>query len=171
MGIRKKVLGSTRKSMRPIFATHLAYAALGVVLFVPLMDILGRLLLRFSGQPALADQDIAWFLLTPFGMAALILFAALLIGVLAFEQASLMMIGAGAAQGLRAGNRSQANARAECGIRCLGPGRGTSLCRYRRPDVPGRTHWRHAMYRPALALGMWLAGVRLKRSRCHRRIR
>jgi glycerophosphoryl diester phosphodiesterase len=102
-GIWKKVLASMRKSMRLIFTTHLAYAALGVVLFAPLVSILGRLLLRFSGQPALADQDIAWFLLTPFGMAALILFAALLIGILAFEQASLMLIGAGAVQGLHIG--------------------------------------------------------------------
>ncbi len=98
--IWKDVPGIMRKTIGQIFTTHLAYAALGVLLFAPLVGIVGRLLVHLSGQPALADQDIAYFLLTPFGMVALILFAALLIAIPAFEQASLMMISAGTFQGL-----------------------------------------------------------------------
>jgi glycerophosphoryl diester phosphodiesterase len=92
-----------RKSIGQIFTTHLAYAALGVVLFAPLIGLVGQLLLQLSNQPALADQDIVYFLLTPFGMAALILFAALQITIVTFEQASLMAIGAGTIQGLHIG--------------------------------------------------------------------
>ena len=81
-----------RRSWLQVFVAHLAFTALGVVLFAPLVGLVSQLLLRFSGQPALADQDIAYFLLSPPGMLALMLFAALLIVILAFEQAALMRI-------------------------------------------------------------------------------
>ena len=102
-GVWKEAGGLLWKTGGRIFTTHLAYTVLGVVLFAPLAGILGRLLLLISGQPALADQDIVWFLLTPFGMAALILFSALLVAIAAFEQASLMAVGAGKVQGLHIG--------------------------------------------------------------------
>ena len=86
------VLKCLRQSWQQILVTHLIFMALGVVLFAPLIGFTGRLLLKLSGQTALADQDIAYFLLSPIGMLALILFAALLIGILAFEQAILMRI-------------------------------------------------------------------------------
>ena len=81
-----------------ILATHLAFIALGFVLFTPLLGLTGRLLLRLSGQDALADQDIAWFLLSPIGLFALVFFAGLLIAILAFEQAVLMRIITGVMQ-------------------------------------------------------------------------
>jgi glycerophosphoryl diester phosphodiesterase len=77
-----------------VFVTHLAYTALGIVLFVPLAAIVSRLLLRMSDQPALADQDIAWFLLSPAGITASVILAGLAVGIRGFEQASLMIIGA-----------------------------------------------------------------------------
>ncbi len=86
-----------------IFAVHLAYVALGVILFTPLVGFVGRLLLRLSGQTVLSDQDIVYFLLTPYGIAALILFAALLITIMAFEQASLMIVCGCAMKGLYTG--------------------------------------------------------------------
>ena len=89
-----------RESTGRIFTTHLAYVALGTVLFTPLVGIVGRSLLRLSGQSVLSDFDIAYFLLTPLGMAALILLGALLITILVFEQASLMAISAGSVHGL-----------------------------------------------------------------------
>jgi glycerophosphoryl diester phosphodiesterase len=82
-----------------VFTTHLAYSALGIILFTPLVAIISRLLLGMSGQPALADQDIAWFLLSPAGITALVILAGLFIAILGFEQASLMVIGAGNLQG------------------------------------------------------------------------
>jgi glycerophosphoryl diester phosphodiesterase len=90
-----------RKSWQQVLTIHVAYTALGFVLFTPLIGFTGRLLLGLSGESALADQDIAYFLLSPFGMVALIVFAALLIGILAFEQAALMRIAIGVMQDQR----------------------------------------------------------------------
>ncbi|HBE92676.1 MAG TPA: glycerophosphodiester phosphodiesterase [Gammaproteobacteria bacterium] len=92
-----------RNSWQQVLVTHLAYTAVGVVLFTPLIGFTGRLLLRLSGQTALADQDIAYFLLSPFGMFALIIFAALLIGILAYEQAALMRVAIGVMHQQRVG--------------------------------------------------------------------
>ena len=92
-----------RRSWREIFGIHLAFTALGIVLFAPLIGLTGRLLLRLSGQPALADQDIAYFLLSPLGIAALIVFAALLIVILALEMAALMWTAAHVMKGRRIG--------------------------------------------------------------------
>ena len=98
--IWKKVFRIMRENTGRIFSTHLAYVALGTLLFTPLVGIVGRFLLSLSGQSMLSDFDIAYFLLTPLGMAALILLAALLITILVFEQASLMAISGGSVQGL-----------------------------------------------------------------------
>lgn len=92
-------LGNLRQSWQQILVTHFAFTALGVVLFTPLIGLIGRLLLKLSGQTALADQDIAYFLLSPLGMIALIVFSALLIGILAFEQAAMMRIAASVMHG------------------------------------------------------------------------
>jgi glycerophosphoryl diester phosphodiesterase len=101
--IWREALGILRKNIAQIFTTHLAYIALGVILFAPLVGMLGHLLLHLSGKTALSDLDIAWFLLSPPGMVALILMAALLIAILAFEQASLMAISTGSVRGLHIG--------------------------------------------------------------------
>lgn len=85
-------LGYLRQSWQQVLIIHLSFTALTFVLFAPLIGFTGRLLLGLSGQPALSDQDIAYFLLSPIGMLALILFAALLMGVLTFEQTALMRI-------------------------------------------------------------------------------
>jgi len=92
-------LGNLRQSWQQILVTHFAFTALGLVLFAPLIGLIGRLLLKLSGQTALADQDIAYFLLSPLGMFALIVFSALLIGILAFEQAAMMRIAASVVRG------------------------------------------------------------------------
>ena len=80
-------------SQRQIFVAHIAYAGLGIIVLFPLLGLFGRLLIRFSGEPALSDHDILYFVLTPFGAAAFVVLAALLIFILAFEQATLMTIG------------------------------------------------------------------------------
>jgi len=99
----KDVSRVLRKSLGQIFTAHLAYVALGMALFTPLVGIIGRFLLSLSGQSALSDLDIAYFFLTPIGMVAVILFVALLITILVFELASLMAVSAGSVQGLHIG--------------------------------------------------------------------
>ena len=98
-----RVQDNLKSCWQQLLFAHLAFTALGVVIFTPLVAFTGRLLLRLSGQPALADQDIAYFFLSPLGFVALILFAALLIGILAFEQAALMRIAISVMHGQRTG--------------------------------------------------------------------
>jgi len=88
-----------------VFATHCVYSVLGFVLFAPLLSLVGWLLLKLADEPAISDQDIAWFLLSLPGMLALILFATLLVTILGFELATLMTLGAGTLHGRRLGRR------------------------------------------------------------------
>jgi len=104
--IWKSALQRLRQDWKPVFTTHLAYSTLGVILFTPLFALTSRLLLSLSDQPALADQDIAWFLLSPPGIIALVLLAGLAITVMGFEQASLMTMASGHVQGLHIGTLS-----------------------------------------------------------------
>ncbi|NNK93707.1 MAG: glycerophosphodiester phosphodiesterase [Desulfobacterales bacterium] len=86
------------KSLGRIFLIHLVYIALGILLFAPLFGVLTRLILYFAGRPMIADIDILFFLLSPLGMASLILFGALFIAISIFEQASMMILCAATAQ-------------------------------------------------------------------------
>ncbi|MBK1632493.1 hypothetical protein CKO31_17445 [Thiohalocapsa halophila] len=86
---------------RGMLAVNAVYAVLGLVLLAPLPGIVFRLLLALSGETALSDQEIALFLVTPWGIAALILAATVLVAVAALTQASLLYL---AAAGGRARN-------------------------------------------------------------------
>jgi len=78
---------------------HFIYTVLGVAIFTPLMGVIGHFLLGFSGESVLSDMDILFFILSPAGFFVLIFFAALLITILAFEQASLMLLALGEMRG------------------------------------------------------------------------
>ncbi len=80
---------------RSLLSVNLVYAALGIIVLVPLSGVVGRFLIGLSGQSVLADQDIASFLLTPVGAASLTLFAAILIAIQTLAQASMMHLGRG----------------------------------------------------------------------------
>ncbi|NEX22007.1 glycerophosphodiester phosphodiesterase [Thiorhodococcus mannitoliphagus] len=97
------LLTRLRSDWRLLLSVHLVYTAVGVALLAPLAGIILRFLIGLSGQPALADQDILYFLLSPLGMASLILMAGVLIAIMALEQASLMAVGA--AQATRGGSK------------------------------------------------------------------
>jgi len=99
----QQIFGRISQSWQQVLVTHLLYTGLGIILFAPLLGLTGRLLLKLSGETALADQDIAHFLLSPAGLIALIIFAALLITILAFEQATLMRIVLGPKNGPQTG--------------------------------------------------------------------
>lgn len=94
------IFRALRASWQPLLLIHFAFTALGVMIFAPLLGLTGRLMLKLSGQAALADQDIAYFLLSPLGLIALVVFAGLLIAILAFEQASMMYIGLATEKGI-----------------------------------------------------------------------
>lgn len=83
-------LGNVRERWPGVLSIHVAFTLLGLAVFTPLVGLAARALIAFSGEPALADQDIAAFVLSPTGLLALVVFAALLIGILAFEQSAMM---------------------------------------------------------------------------------
>jgi glycerophosphoryl diester phosphodiesterase len=92
----KNVRGVMRGNIWSILIVHLVFTALGFALFTPLLGALSRLLLALSSRDVLADTDIIFFLLSPYGMAALVLFGAMLITILVFEQAAMMLTYIGA---------------------------------------------------------------------------
>ncbi len=93
-------------AFRPLLAVHVAYTLLGLAILTPLVGLVVRTLLGLGGNAAVADQDIAWFLLSPLGMASLVLVAGLLIAIVAVEQAAMMGIAAASADGARPGWRA-----------------------------------------------------------------
>jgi glycerophosphoryl diester phosphodiesterase len=92
-------LSRTLHAWRQILAIHLISVGLGIIVFAPLLGALGQVLLKLSGEPALADMDILFFALSPIGMLAFLLFATVAIVISAFELTSMMAIGIGVASG------------------------------------------------------------------------
>ncbi|MBT8355302.1 MAG: hypothetical protein KJO60_12315, partial [Desulfofustis sp.] len=87
----KSLLTVMRGNTLSILIVHLVFIALGFALFTPLLGALSRLLLALSSTEVLADTDIIFFVLSPYGMIALMLFGAMLITILVFEQAAMML--------------------------------------------------------------------------------
>jgi glycerophosphoryl diester phosphodiesterase len=81
-----------RKKFSDFILIHTAYTALGFTLFAPLMGALVKLLLKVSSKQILADTDILFFLLSPYGITALLIFGALLITIIIFELSSMMLL-------------------------------------------------------------------------------
>ena len=75
----KSTLSQLRSAWRQVLAVHLIYVGLSIVVFAPLLGALGQILLKLSGKPALADMDLLLFALSPAGMVAFIVFAAVAI--------------------------------------------------------------------------------------------
>ena len=90
----RNVLARLPGAIRPLLAVHVAYSVLALAVLTPLTGLLVRFLLGLSGNAAVADQDIAWFLLSPLGMASLVLVAGLIVAILVVEQAAMMGIAA-----------------------------------------------------------------------------
>lgn len=95
----RQLVTGLRASWRPLLLVHFAYAALAVALLMPLIGLTVRGLLSLRGQAAVSDQDIALFILSPFGLVALVLVAGLVIATAAIEQAAMMAAVAGTRHG------------------------------------------------------------------------
>jgi glycerophosphoryl diester phosphodiesterase len=81
------------REWRAVALADLVYKAIAFAALTPLTVLLLRWLIERTGRSAVADVDIALFLFTTrAGAAALILVSALIIGVTALEQASLMTL-------------------------------------------------------------------------------
>ena len=97
-----EALRGLRANLPTLASTYVLYQAIAFALLTPLLVLLGRLLIHESGSGALADADIAVFLLaSPFGIVALVLVAAIAIGITALQVACLLTIGLAGARGIR----------------------------------------------------------------------
>jgi glycerophosphoryl diester phosphodiesterase len=86
------ILRDLRAYWKPLVVTDLACKLLGLAVLTPLVGVLLRVLMAISGRPVLADQDILFFLLGPAGWSCAVAIAAVSIGIVATEQAALMLI-------------------------------------------------------------------------------
>jgi glycerophosphoryl diester phosphodiesterase len=95
-------LRGLRANLPALATTYVLYQAIAFAVLTPLLVLLARLLINESGSGALTDADIAVFLLaSPFGIAALVLVAAIAIGITALQVACLLTIGLAGARGTR----------------------------------------------------------------------
>ncbi len=83
--------------------THAALTVFAAAIVSPLLGAMVRFVIGFSGAPALADQDIARFVLSPTGLACAIFVASVLIVAGVLETAVLMWIHMTDRHGGRAG--------------------------------------------------------------------
>ena len=88
-------LADLRRAWRGLLAIDLLFKGLAAVLFSPLLVVVARLLITNSGSDAVADQEIISFLLSPAGVAMLLVVGATQIGLFALELSAVM---AGASQ-------------------------------------------------------------------------
>ena len=84
---------------RRLLGAHVIYNFTAFVLLTPLLTLLLRLFIATSGEAALADEDILFFVLRPTGLVTLILLGALFSAISSLEHAALMTIGFGATHG------------------------------------------------------------------------
>ncbi len=84
----REVFESYRTSIQflwPFFLTHLLVRLLVLAVITPLAGLLLSVAITSSGQDALTDQDIAYFLFTPLGMVAALAIACLLVVAAVFD--------------------------------------------------------------------------------------
>lgn len=84
------LLGQLKANWRPFLAIHLAVTFVVLVLLAPLSALLLRLLVLLSGDPALSDQDILYFVLSPSGFLALLVLVAVISVIVFLEYAALV---------------------------------------------------------------------------------
>jgi glycerophosphoryl diester phosphodiesterase len=84
-----------------LLSTDLIYKLIAFVVLSPLAWVALRLFMASRGSSVLADQDILWFILSPIGIAALLVIGSVSIAIVALEQACLMAIGFGEIRGFR----------------------------------------------------------------------
>jgi len=72
--------------------SHVALSLLAIAIITPVTALILRTAIGFSGNPALADQDIAYFLLSPLGLVCFLVVASILITVAVLDMAFLMSI-------------------------------------------------------------------------------
>jgi glycerophosphoryl diester phosphodiesterase len=78
---------------RHFLVVHFVVNALVFVVLAPLATVLLNLAVTLSGDAALSDQDIIFFLLSPIGLVSMLIIASLFSIILFLEHAALMTLG------------------------------------------------------------------------------
>mgnify|MGYP001820150677 CR=1 FL=1 len=81
-----------RASFRPFMSIHIAVSLLIVVLLSPLSALLLRLSVLLSGDAALSDQDILFFILSPGGFMAFVALVSIFSIIVFLEYAAMIMV-------------------------------------------------------------------------------
>ncbi len=93
------VIDDFRASWKTLAITDIFYKFISFLVLSSIVGIAFRMMLSLSGRTVLADEDILYFLLEPIGWVSVIVVGALVLGILAFEQAALMGVLQANAQG------------------------------------------------------------------------
>ncbi len=83
------------KAWPRLFATDVVYKIIALVVLTPVVSLALKYFVSTEGSSVLADQDILYFVLSPMGLAALVVVGTVSLAVLTLEQACLMAIGFG----------------------------------------------------------------------------
>ena len=81
-----------KANWRPFMSIHVAVSLLVLVLLSPLGALLLRIAVTLSGDAALSDQDILFFILSPYGFAAFIVLVSIFSIIVFLEYAAMIMV-------------------------------------------------------------------------------
>ena len=98
-GVLREVLFGLRRHGRSLVLYHLFFTILASVLLLPASSWLLTTLLNSAGKPAVTNFDILAFLLSPMGLAWLLVAATLTLTWIIADQAGMIVIAASAARG------------------------------------------------------------------------
>ena len=105
-----RLLRQLHSYWRPILLVHVIFTLLGFAILTPLFGLLLQGTLAMSGSAAVVDQDIARLLLSPLGMLAGVVLAAILMAITGLEL--------GALQAIAQASKSQHHISAAAAVRC-----------------------------------------------------
>lgn len=88
----QKIIAFVSHRKQVLTLIHLFYTILGIVLFMPVLGLLGKLMTKLSGAEVLTDMQIAGFILSPLGFVSFLILFALSITIIVFEQASMQAV-------------------------------------------------------------------------------
>lgn len=88
-------VGDFLRAWPRLLATDVVYKIIAFVVLAPMVGLALQFFMSTSGSSVLADQDILFFVLSPVGLAALVMVGAVSLAILTLEQACLMAIGFG----------------------------------------------------------------------------
>jgi glycerophosphoryl diester phosphodiesterase len=86
-GLAARTWADFRSQWRTSLAFHLIMQLLGVAIFTPIVSWIGRRIVLASGEPIISNFDIAAFVLSPAGLAFVVVIAALSVSLLLAELA------------------------------------------------------------------------------------